>query len=147
MSAIVAADVTYTLQGTAVMTEAGYRQQVVKIAFGDGALTYPSGGVPLSGLSSQGFPNTIKSLVLIDSNDASGYVYKYDYETNKLRIYQSNTVTPAGTVAAPTFTGESYTPAGTNNGATPPIFTGTAQHWQGLTRHQHLLVPRQQQLH
>lgn len=30
-----------------------------------------------------------------------------------------------GSVAAPTLTMDSYTPAGTNNGATPPIFAGT----------------------
>jgi len=89
MADLAAGDVTYTLQGKAVKGEDGRRKQVVKVAFGDGALLYPSGGIPLSSLSNHGFPNVIAELTLIDANDGSGYVWKYDYENNKLRAYQS----------------------------------------------------------
>ena len=34
-----------------------------------------------------------------------GYVFKYDYTNQKVLVYRTATLTPAGTVAAPTFTG------------------------------------------
>lgn len=86
MADIAAADVTYTVQRTSKQ-EDSRRQSIVKIAFGNGSLTYPSGGIPLSGLSAAGFPNLIESVNLIDANDGSGIVWKYDYENKKLRGY------------------------------------------------------------
>lgn len=94
MADIAASDLTYTVQKTAKM-EDGRRRSNVKIAFGDGALTYPSGGIPLSSLSGAGFPNVVAEVVLMDANDASGISWKYDYENNKLRGY----IAPAQTHA------------------------------------------------
>ncbi len=88
MSDIAAGDVAYVVQQTSKL-EDGRRRSVVKISVGDGALLYPSGGIPLSGLSAAGFPNAISEVHLIDANDASGYVFKINYESNKLRIYQA----------------------------------------------------------
>ena len=54
---------------------------------------------------------------------ASGFVYVIDPTSGNLRIFESSA--GSGTISAPTLTMNSYTPAGTNNSATPPIFTGT----------------------
>lgn len=89
MADLAASDVTYTVQGKVEVLDNSVRKAVVRIAFGDGALTYPSGGVPLSGLSAAGFPRLVKGAVLMDENDSSGIKWKYDYENNKLRGYQA----------------------------------------------------------
>lgn len=107
MSALVAGSVTYTIQGRGILKEeSGFKMASIKIAFGNSTLTYPTGGVPLSGLTSWGFPNLLDSLVFNDSANANGFVYKWDRTNNKLLIYNSRGATPAGTVAAPTFTGD-----------------------------------------
>ena len=105
MAAIGASDVTYTVQGKVNIMDDGRRRALMKIQFGDGALTYPTGGIALSGLSSAGFPRVIAEVSLMDESNADGYVYKYDYANNKLLMYRSAGFTPAGTVAAPVFTG------------------------------------------
>lgn len=106
MSALVAGSVTYTVQGRGVRKEdSGFRRGVIKLAFGDSALTYPTGGIPLSNLSKWGFPNVVDSVNLVDASKGDGYVYKWDRTNNKLLMYASAGFTPAGTVAAPTFTG------------------------------------------
>lgn len=102
MADIASSDVTYTLQNQSI-EGGGYSKNVFKLAFGDGALTYPSGGIPLS-KPKLGVPNSIRSLKIIDQNDASGLVFKYDFENNKIRIYQSAGFTPAGTNAQVTGT-------------------------------------------
>lgn len=87
MADIAAADVAYTLQSGTAKTEGDSRQGAVyKIVFGDGALTYPSGGVPLT-KGNLGLPTVIEEFFIMDSNDANGLIYKYDYENAKLRIY------------------------------------------------------------
>lgn len=62
----------------------------------------------------------ITSLVVTSSE--KGYLWAFDKSTGKFKIYQTATVTPAGTVAAPTFTGTA--PITDLNYATP-AFTGT----------------------
>lgn len=86
MSAIAASDLTYTLLNRR-KDESSRKRFNVKIQFGDGALTYPSGGIPLS-LGKLGCPNVIESLVVYDSG-ASGYHYEYDQANGKLRLFQS----------------------------------------------------------
>ncbi len=63
--------------------------RVFSIAFGDGALTYPTGGVPLL-KGSLGCPNSLESFKLVDPASANGFVYKYDFVNQKIRIYQGN---------------------------------------------------------
>lgn len=89
MAAIAASGVTYTLsgKGPGIVDSNGIRQNGVKIVFGDGASTYPSGGIPLSGLSAWGFPNTVGEVYLTDMSNGDGYIYKWDKTNNKLRIY------------------------------------------------------------
>lgn len=88
MADIAAADVTYTKQeGTqgACPSDPRFRA-IFKVQFGDGALTYPSGGIPLT-KGKLGCPTNIDELTIIDSDDSNGIVYKYDRENGKIRIY------------------------------------------------------------
>lgn len=88
MSAIAASNVAFTLQGPKLgKGDDSKRNGVFKIVFGDGTLTYPSGGIPLSGLSAQGFPNVVGEVDIQDASNADGYIYKYDAVNNKIRIY------------------------------------------------------------
>src|SRR3990167_155932 len=85
MTAIVAADVTLTIERRAI--EGKPRRNRVKIVFGDSALTYPSGGVPMPGFASWGMKRNLDYLTVFDENDASGVIWKYDTTNNKLRGY------------------------------------------------------------
>lgn len=102
MAAILASGVSYTVlgKGPGSRDENCVTENDVKIVFGDGASTYPSGGIPLSGLSKYGFPNSVGTLVMVDMSNADGYLYKWDKVNNKIRIYQSPAVAAAPSVAA-----------------------------------------------
>lgn len=111
MADIAASDVTYTQQSKEI-GESGYRELVFKIEFGDGALTYPTGGVPLD-KAKLGASNEIRSLVLFDEEDAQGFEYKYDFENNKIRIYQGDNNNAADGPSVE-LAGGSATPAATD---------------------------------
>jgi hypothetical protein len=85
---LVAADVTYTILDKD-KAESGDQLNVVQMVFGDGVDTYPSGGVPLT-KGNMGCPTRIKSLSWVDDASANGFVYKYDYTNEKIRIYQGD---------------------------------------------------------
>ena len=85
MADIAAANVTVTVEDQNIVL--GKRRNRVKIVFGDGALTYPSGGVPMPGFASFGMVRNLDYLTVFDDDDASGLLFKYDRENNKLRIY------------------------------------------------------------
>lgn len=82
------------------------------ISFGNGALTYPTGGVPLT-KGKMGCPRVLRSLKILETN-AVGYVLEFDVSAEKLRMFRtsaesvslsSNSAgTPTGNVAAPTIT-------------------------------------------
>lgn len=59
----------------------------VKLAFGDGVLTYPAGGIPVS-IGALGCPNTIESLTVYDKS-TSGYEWSYDAANLKLVANQA----------------------------------------------------------
>ena len=63
--------------------------------------SYPTGGEPLS-LSNLGLSEV--DIVLISQK--SGYMLEYDYTNKKVLAYRSAGFTPAGSVAAPVFTGD-----------------------------------------
>lgn len=86
MTDLASTDVTITVQKS--LKTGKRRRNRCKIAFGNGTLTYPSGGVPLPAAKSFGlYGNVLEYLVITDSNDASGFVWKYDQENKKLRCY------------------------------------------------------------
>ncbi len=85
MADIAASDVTYTLIKQREFH--GVKQHALSVVFGDGALTYPTGGVPLT-KAKLGTPNVIESINIYDPANANGFVYKYDATNEKVRIYQ-----------------------------------------------------------
>ncbi len=84
MADIAAGDVTYVISKKSI-GESGNRQFAMSIAFGDGALTYPSGGIPLTA-AKMGCPNQIIDFNLKNDGSASALIYKYDSVNNKIRI-------------------------------------------------------------
>ena len=78
---------------------------VAQIAFGDGALTYPTGGIPLPAIGNFGLLRQM-DFGALEPPPGDGYVYKYDRENHKILIYTSAGFTPEGTVSQPTFTGD-----------------------------------------
>lgn len=102
MTALAASDLTLTVEK--IRREGKVYRNRVKIAFGDAALTYPSGGVPLPAATSFGLRSTLEYLILTDANDASGIMWKYDQENKKLRGYlQGITVSAAGSATMDDF--------------------------------------------
>lgn len=85
MAGLVSGDVTYTVLKKRKLDDSRKYFQV-QIAFGDGAKTYPAGGVPLL-KGSFGCPNDLESLNVVDTG-GSGYQFKFDKANVKLRIFE-----------------------------------------------------------
>jgi hypothetical protein len=98
MPALTAANVTCTV--TRVDRVERLKQNLVKVQFGDGALTYPSGGVPLPAAQSFGMRQSLIDLIPVDTDDAKGFLWKYDRDNNKLRAYRQGVTTGATAAAA-----------------------------------------------
>jgi hypothetical protein len=88
MAALAASDVSYSITSRR-KDDSSLRTFGVTISFGDGALTYPAGGIPLV-KAKMGMPVDIKEVRLVDAASGDGFVYKYDLANNKLRIYQGD---------------------------------------------------------
>lgn len=86
MADIAAANVAYTMVKQSTLADSR-KMNVVKLVFGDGSLTYPSGGIPLT-KGKMGCPVTIDSLVVFDQG-TSGYKYQFDKTNMKLIIMQA----------------------------------------------------------
>lgn len=109
MAAILAANVTYSFLQQKKAADAE-KLNLISVGFGNGALTYPSGGVPLTG-ASMGLPNYVRSVDLVDPSNGDGFVYKWDSVNNKIRIYQSGVQSASALPLAEIAT--SVTPAAT----------------------------------
>lgn len=89
MADIAATDVVYTINQATNKVISGRREAIFSIVFGNGALTYPTGGVPLTA-AKLGCPNNIEEFLFMDAANANGFLYKYDATNNKIRIYQGD---------------------------------------------------------
>ncbi|MFQ5641097.1 MAG: hypothetical protein ACE5IR_24225 [bacterium] len=87
MPALAASDVTVTIEKENRSSELRMKRNRVKIAFGDGSLTYPTGGVPMPAIGNFGMVNNLDFLNVVDDDDSQGIVWKYDKDNNKLRAY------------------------------------------------------------
>lgn len=85
MSNIAATDITVTVLNK--RRNNGLSRFNLQLVFGDGALTYPAGGVPIS-KAALGCPNEIQSLQIYDKG-TSGYEWSYDRTNEKLVGLQS----------------------------------------------------------
>lgn len=94
MADIAASDVVYTLINREIDGGKGRRENIVDVVFGDGALTYPAGGIPLL-KANLGQPNDLEELFFIDPSSGDGFIYKYDESAEKVRIYKEADLTAA----------------------------------------------------
>lgn len=86
MAAIASTDLTYTIESKEFLgPKSGFRV-IGSISFGNGSLTYPSGGVPLT-KAKMGLPRVIKSISIMETN-AVGYFIEFDKSAEKLRLLQ-----------------------------------------------------------
>lgn len=86
MADLTASDVTYTTIRRDNVN--GMKLWHGQIAYGNGALTYPTGGVP-SAKEKYGFVKAILSWSVIESN-ANGLVYEYDISAQKIRTLEGD---------------------------------------------------------
>jgi len=101
MTAIVATDVAVSSshRNRDVFPVGGKIMSIVDITVGDGALTYPTGGMPLPDKANFGMKREV-SAILIEQPSANGFIYKYDRENNKLKIFTQGAVTGSTAAAA-----------------------------------------------
>ena len=91
MTALASTDVTVTIGSRDRDIGRGAIRKymgVASIAFGDGALTYPTGGVPLPAIGNFGLHRQM-DFASLEPPPGDGYVYKYDRENHKILIYAS----------------------------------------------------------
>lgn len=89
MGALTSADVTVTVASRnreIAGGGAGKNITLATIAFGDGAKTYPTGGVPLPDKSQFGYLKEIAA-GFIEGPPANGFVYKFDQANHKVKIF------------------------------------------------------------
>lgn len=98
MAALNASSVAYTQLLKPRKDDSNFRTFEFKLVFGDGASTYPAGGIPLTA-AKLGCPVQVRSLDLFSPSSGDGYLYKYDFVNNKIRIYQSPAIASAPSTA------------------------------------------------
>lgn len=73
-------------------------ERLMTISFGNGTLTYTNGGIPLQ-KAKLGCPESLQSLIMLDSGSGVGYVCKWNQTANTIRLYQDANVTAAAAAA------------------------------------------------
>lgn len=91
MADIAATDITVTF--LEMRKTADRNLYNVQLAFGNGALTYPAGGVPVN-IAKLGCPDIVESLTIYDKG-TSGYAWSYDAANKKLVAVQAPVQTHA----------------------------------------------------
>lgn len=93
MPDLASTDVTVVIQHRHIL---GRKRRVTgTIAFGDGAKTYPVGGVPLPAASKFGFLRQMDTFELIGNPGAAfatSFVWNWDSTNNKLQLFAETTV-------------------------------------------------------
>lgn len=87
MTALASTDVTVTATPLDIIKLPNGCLAFTKVTFGDGALTYPTGGVPLPAIGLMGdFKVAIRSGTVLSST-LTGYIHKYDITNHKIVMY------------------------------------------------------------
>ena len=110
MANIASTDVTYAYN---TVNNIGRSKMIeLTISFGDGALWYPSGGIPLT-ISKLGFKRNVESLTILESN-GQALLFEWDRSANTIRIfYPTQETGSAGYRAGVEFTAGVTAPAAT----------------------------------
>jgi hypothetical protein len=105
MTALAATDLTVSIPtADRDIVPAGPKKvSVAKITFGDGALTYPTGGIPLPTIGNFGFHKEMRAIPAGVSG--KGNLFEFDKTNHKLRGFVGNATTDgmvemSGAVAA-----------------------------------------------
>jgi hypothetical protein len=95
MAAFAASDVTVTITDRWI---AGGKVNVVgTIAFGDGALTYPTAGIPLPAIAKFGMPRRLQVLNVYGVNErTSDYMVRYGPANHTLLLYEEEASAAGG---------------------------------------------------
>lgn len=110
MADIAAANVTVTVNRRDDVN--GLRRNECTVSFGDGALTYPTGGIPLA-KGKLGMARYIDEVKITESN-GNALLYEYDISAETIRAFFPTQQTGgAGNRAGVEFTGASTAPAAT----------------------------------
>ncbi len=100
MAALTAASFTTTINKTLI--KGGQRETQVTLAYGDGADTYPTAGIPLPTAATLGMQRNIDNLFImdtaLDAATTTEYLYGYDKTNHLLKMYIDED--PAGADAA-----------------------------------------------
>ena len=104
MAQITTADVTYTsITGTGhAGPSSPIRQHMFTVLIPSASATnvlYTSGGIPLSP-AALGCPANLEQLIMMDEGSTTGYVAKYDYGKQSIRLYLSQNTTGASTTTS-----------------------------------------------
>ena len=101
MTALASTDVTVAIpvQERDIAPESPKLQSMATLTFGDGSLTYPSGGVPLPDKSQFGFKRAIE-IGLIEQASANAGEHRYDRTNHKIRIFEAGTELTGGAAPA-----------------------------------------------
>jgi len=102
MVALAASDVTVTVSNRDKDIAHGRADKnitISSVAFGNGVLTYPTGGVPLPAIAQFGYQRAV-DFCAIQEPYGNGFTYKYDATNHKIKIFTQGMVT--GSTAATT---------------------------------------------
>lgn len=86
MTALAASNVTITLVPQDRHILGKLKMAKGSLAFGDGALTYPRGGVQMPAIGNFGMHKIIDAFLLTDES-GDGLIYKYDQASRKVKIF------------------------------------------------------------
>ena len=99
MAALAAANVTTVISERVVFCSGSKLARKVRgtIAFGDGALTYPTAGVPLPSRAALGFTRNIDSMTFFSVNErTTDYHLRYGPANHTLLMYEEEAVAAGG---------------------------------------------------
>ncbi len=117
MANIAVGDVTHLVLKQRTLGDSR-KMNLVRLSFGNGALEYPAGGIPLS-IAKMGLPVIVESMVVVDKG-TSGYSFMYDQSAMKLVMFQapaqthSHDIKVIGSVTADASLGLNSTTLGKN---------------------------------
>lgn len=132
MADLASSDVTVVLSERRIVGKK--RRNILTITFGDGAKTYPAGGVPMPTFGSFGMTRQLDFLNVLDDS-AGPFLVKYDKTNNKLRFYwpTGGGGTPAVASATNPIVSSGASTASAVDATTPTIKPGKAVEFTAAT--------------
>lgn len=97
MPALTAADVTVTVDRRDIARQGRMRESYGTLTFGDGALTYPTGGIPLPEIGKFGFKRRLQALQVLGVNErTTDYQVRYGPASRTLLLYEEEAAAAGG---------------------------------------------------